>query len=479
MIVSTAMSLLETAKAFSSVLSRIEKNGGTMPTVTEKDKALFTANGSMVKFLSTFIIEPTIIVSKDIREEEISEKLATLNLDIFASYYLQTFNVLTNIHGFEAKTAFDILSSTGSIPTDKNILSLEDLGTDINILPISKETNEFLSIESRAGINVLEREIKVLETTARDLDREIRKKEDLIEKINSKDRLSNQDLRMLDKLEVDIDQFIKPELKEVKDKLSSLKEELVKLETAEDKKSDREKDEAKRDRSLGKRSTASIIENKGVSIPSIIQKEIEITSTVQNDNGKTDIIIPVLIKATVIYSDFSNILNMIDTNGRDKTFGYRVDEYRAGMISLGDLVFANDLVSKYKSNKLKDEDDLINFMESRSTKANMKLVSKGHVGFSKFYATLIITKKQLSIIESKLGGKISKDKYRDILMNQTKSLMINIVDTDWERVTIHTKDLKGTSDITYKAIGKRKGGSDSSELVDIFKAMSSNRAPSF
>ena len=170
---------------------------------------------------------------------------------------------------------------------------------------------------------------------------------------------------------------------------------------------------------------------------------------------------------------------MIATNDREKSFSSRLDEYRAGMISAGDLIFADDLVQTYKKNKLKDKDDLINYMESRATSANKRVIKAGHIGFSKYYGALLVSKNQMAIIENKLGGSITKPKYKEMLMEQTKSLLINVIDTDWERVEIHTKDLKGTSDISYKVINKKKGGTDSSDLTDIFKAMTSNKPPVF
>ena len=110
----------------------------------------------------------------------------------------------------------------------------------------------------------------------------------------------------------------------------------------------------------------------------------------------------------------------------------------------------------------------------------MKTMShKGAVGFNKYYGILIVSKNQMTIIEQKLGGSITKPRYRVMLMGQTKSLLINVVDTDWERVSINIKDLAGTTDLSYKVINNKKGSNNSSDLADIFKAMSSNKVPSF
>ena len=98
---------------------------------------------------------------------------------------------------------------------------------------------------------------------------------------------------------------------------------------------------------------------------------------------------------------------------------------------------------------------------------------------NKYYGILIVSKNQMTIIEQKLGGTIDKPRYREMLMLQTKSLLINVVDTDWERVAMNIKDLKGTTDLSYKVINSKKGSTNSNDLADIFKAISTNKPPVF
>jgi len=377
----TYITMKQGLSTVAKILGKIDDAADGTLEISKSEALLFSAKGSMIKMLSTFIIEPTIIISKDLREEEITEKLAEINLDVFASFYMQAFNVMVNVYGMDQQTAFDVLSSKSGLPPSAQYATNSFEGMDalslegIKILPISMESkNHNHSKVQRASIN----------------------------------------------------------------------------------------------------------EGKGLIIPSLMQKTIDITLSVKNSSDKTvDIVIPVLIKATVIYSGFSDIEVMVNANGKDKRFLNRLDEYRAGLVSIGDMIFADDLVKEYKKNRFKDKDDLILYMETRASDANKKLLTNGAVGFSKFYGVLIVNKRQMSILENKLGGKISKPKYKEMLMDQTKSLLINVVDTDWERVSMYTKDIQGTSDMSYKIIKKRKGDSNSSELAEVFKALTSNKPPVF
>ena len=386
-----------------------------MNNTTNRDVILYQARGSMVRLLSTFIIEPTIVISKNLREEEITEKLAEINVDVFTSFYLQVFNTLTNVYGYDNQFAFDMLSSKGHMvrgAINKFDFGIEEFDDTLNILPIKQKTFDYLaSMEAMT-------------------------KDDLTKTIYDSSKKGAKD-------------GAKEAQKEIDNKTTN----------------------------FFPKGTA--IDNKSISLPTMIHKEIEINQKISKGGNTFEVVIPVVIKATVIYSDFSNIETMISTNNRDKKFANRLDEYRSGMISLKDLVFATDLINEYKANKLKDRDRLIDFMENRATSANMKTIAnRGATGFNKYYGILIVSKNQMSIIEQKLGGSITKPRYREMLMEQTKSLLINVIDTDWERVSINIKDLTGTTDLSYKVINNKKGSNNSSDLADIFKAMSSNKVPS-
>ena len=422
------MSLTQTLGVFNKVLDRIDKAASGKLEVSRADATLFSANGSIIKLLSTFIIEPTVIVAKDLREEEIIEKLIETNIDVFSSFYIQAFNVITNVYGFNQEVAFDILSSGGSVG--------------------NKYSNKKAFVGAFEDIDTNENDILILPTDGIGME---------AKKIDYKEAYSAAYKKMM----------------KAERNVYELKKDNVKM-TA--------KMENNKNIKQIKVPKASISEvNKDMTV--MINKYIDITYTLNASkngvNETTEIIIPVLIKANIIYTDFINIENLLEVSSRDKKFVNRLDEYRASAITLKDFLFAGDLITAYKKNKLKDKDALLSHLSNRTSRANSKLLTSNAIGFSKYYSMLIISKRQEAIIEHMLGGKLSKPKYLDMLMEQSKSLIVDVVDTNWERVVLYTKDLRGSTDITYKTLKKRKGDKDNSELVEIFKAITTNRQPSF
>lgn len=222
-------------------------------------------------------------------------------------------------------------------------------------------------------------------------------------------------------------------------------------------------------------------DSKDQPLSGILQRNIEITVTsdtiVEGVKKPHTIIIPITIKTTVLFVGTDSILNMLAPNSTTKTFSYRLDEYRSGAISLADLIFAGDIIKEYKENKLKDKEQLLSIISSRTISANSKLATKDMVGFEKSYNMLIITTDDKVHIDKQMNGDIEEEKYKQKLLEQANGMTCSIISPDYERVTILTRDIRGKIDLSFKTINKRK---DSGlDITEIMKAMMNGRPPVF
>jgi len=365
--------------------------------LTSKEYRLIKTDGSIIKLLNKYIVEPTIVVSNDLRQEDVIDKIIQLESDMFAGFYMQAFNVMTNVDGISFPVAFDSLSTdTGGLT--RALLSGATLALeDRDYLREIFEDGFTLSIEASTAANIKD---------ARDF--------------NYKVQMDAQ----------------------------------------------RRQDELNKENRLAKNPNINteVSKNmKDLEIPSGIERYIDVT--IKAKNG-TELIIPVLIKANILFTSISSIMNVLETNSYEKSFGARFDDYRAGAISLVDLIFAGDLIKEYKNNKLKDKDDLLKIINSRVTSANSKMIDNKFAGFEKYYNMYIVTESDKIRIENKLKGKLKNDRTKQKFLEQTYGLAITVVDRDHERVRISLKDLRGSTDITYKGLSKAgKGGNDIEQIV--------------
>lgn len=209
----------------------------------------------------------------------------------------------------------------------------------------------------------------------------------------------------------------------------------------------------------------------------VLQRSIELTLSVNVNDYAHKIILPMTIKTHVIFTDIESVIRMLAPNNHDKSFTYRLDEYMSGGIGLSDLIFASDLINEYKQNKLKDKDGLISLLNQRSISANTKAVNGGVVGYEKYYNMFVISSDDQIKLEKQLGGKLNNEAYKQRFLSQGGGLLLTIIDQDYERVIMFTKDIRGTSDLSFKALQKRN--SKSNDFEEIIKAVLTNRSPVF
>ncbi len=361
-----------------------------------KNMGLIMTDGSITKLVSQTIIEPVAIVSKDLRQEEIIQKVLEVNTDIFTGFYMQAYEILKNLYGLRSQTAVNILGTDNSSLTG---VIMKNAGTVASkALPYIKELSTanfdfFSDLENGLNFNV--------STENADMS-------------NNNSRPSRDSKYIAD------------------DNLSA-----------------------------------------------ILQRTVELVMDIYDgDRLLQKIVLPMTIKTHVIFTDIDSILRLLTPNANDKTFGYRLDEYRSGAISLSDLIFATDLIKEYKKNKLDDKDGLLALLSKRTESANTKMIAtKGIAGYEKNYNMFVITGTDQIKLEKQLHGKLSNEMYKQRFLEEGGGMLVTVVDQDHERVLIYTRDIRGQSDLSFRALQKRN--SKSNDFEEIIKAVLTNRPPVF
>lgn len=328
---------------------------------------LIKHNGSITSLVGEFIVSPEIIITDSIKNNSNIDKLIELNMDIFASFYLQAFNILTSHYGQNVNVAIELLGNSAG----NRKFSKEEFTRDF-----LKElfSNEALDIDNKKSTDVNQ-------------------------------PLTNIAFRTID--------------------LSS---------------------------------TITYTDSKGVT-------------------KRHTVILPITVRASISTVSLDNVLAIMKPNSGEKSFDMRKLDYKAGIISLRNLIFCNDLIDEYKKDKKRDKADL-------STTANDKLMSSinkigtaGTKGFEQYYRLIIFNSTDMLSIHRQLSGDTKNEKYKQMLLEQTSSMCCTIIDENWDRGHIFIKDLPGESIFSVKKLGNRK--ESNIDLGEIVKALVSNKPPVF
>lgn len=366
-----------------------------------KEIALARIDGRMTKLLSYYIVEPVLISTTSAKDTEIYDKIAEVNTDIFASFYMQAFTILTDMYGFDGQMTVHLLG------TENTDFQSETLPQLVKLLGRESANTTYQQVMGNS---------KFLTTLSVGHENDKERKEDSLPSYNYGTARAVNPLGDVEK---------NP-------------------------------------------------------LYGILQRNIEITTrlSVSETEGKSkdyNITIPITIKAHLIATHIENMLTMLAPNHRSKEFAWRWDEWRAGSISFKELIFCSDLIEEYKKNKKADKDKLLDLINTRIETSTAKAIGNlKSVGFEKNYNMLIVTTDDVIRLNKHVGGDIRKENFKQKLLEEAHALSISIIDPDYERVTILTADIRGSTDVGFKTLLKRKGKGDS-DIADIMKSLMMNK----
>lgn len=435
------------------VLSNIQEHGlakGVLESLEDSKVRLLRADGSMMRMLNSYVVEPIAVVSDDLKDLEELDGLLGLHMDLFVSYYMQAFDVMYHGMNINYKAAIDTLA-TDNGGLERGLLKG---------LQVSTESEDFdyladmiqganLAVERHGGVN----------STPVDSVITAGVKPQAAPGDSSKGKLHG---AAKAKADLEASRYSREELKKIKpsQRRYYLNRDIIKTKTGLD---DRGKD---------------------LLIPNAIQRDIVITVTTPMPEPGSDgvyhtmtIEIPVKVKLAVIFTGVKTIASMIETHGQESSFTSRLDEYRAGSISVADFLLATDLIKKYKKHRMKDNDGLVAITEARTLSANSKAITNGFGGFEKYYNMYLVSQDVKASLDKVMHKNLYKTNAKDEFLEATGGLSLTVADTDYERMIMQYKDVRGKTDLTFKkAVKKDKGDGDYSEII---KALMANKAPAF
>lgn len=450
---------------------------------------MLSIDGDITRLMQQVLVEPCIIVSKSLKDYEYMDDILAFQTDMFCSYYMQAFDMLTGLYGI------------------KGVAAIKILGTDNG--GIGMLVNAGLKAGLQAGAN-----------------QPIDVQTHYVEEMPSLfDKLTNKNYSLLTGVALHSEApsshmvFDNPKLLKDDPKLAYQREKDVRefnhkvaVDTAKNA-NDMTKNQIEREkhqfnvRTTNRRLQRDEMATRKVIAESIsrydkldklkddimyktLQRTFKISIAVENGNmvdnngnrinsGERHIDIPIVIKSFVLYVDPADIVNMIEPESKDYNFFSRLDDYKSGAISFRELMFCSDLVSKYKKNRLRDKEGILKLLQSRKVSANTKAAVYNMVGFEKSYNMLILDNNDKPTLQAAIRGDfINNEKYKQDLLEAAHGMTVGIVNKDYERYMLATKSIRGTANLDVKKIAKKEN-SKSDDIIELFKAMQLNRTPTF
>lgn len=440
-------------------------------------------SGTLTGITKNLIVEPTIITTPNVRNSKVFDNLVSLNINLFTSFYIQAFQILSDVLGQSPIDAIDVLSTnkyTGAAmeryTRDKVydfLLNREALDTPMCLGDIDFTNPIFLlNQEDRNELKTL------LEYTVElDLNMEAnpsmknRGNQLYNNRVNTNQQINAaQQAQQAQQKAQQQQQGGNKQNNNAGNNNNNNNNTLDRV-TARSLTRDRITDRI----DMHKKQADAIYE----SLNQVLVRSINVKARRTGKGGTADseFIIPITIVGTVKVVPVEEIIVAVSNYDYKKSFSYRYREWRSGGITLADLVFASDLIQEYKKNKLSKDSKLMSDIEMKKRASGIRQTVTGTVGAEVSYNMVQVTDYELEMIEKAYNKKLDNYNNRNGFLKILNAHNLSVVDDDAERVQIYIADIQGAMDVGFNKLMKRED--KDINMLELFRAMSNNTAPRF
>lgn len=440
-------------------------------------------SGTLTGITKNLIVEPTIITTPNVRNSKVFDNLVSLNINLFTSFYIQAFQILSDVLGQRPIEAIDILSTnkyTGAAMEryTRNkvydfLLNKEALDTPMCLGDIDFTNPIFLlNQEDRNELKTL------LEYTVElDMNMEANPPINIGAIVNAAARRAQQARQPV--------QPQPPQPPQVNNNQNNNNgkgnnnngnnNNNTPVDRVTARSLTREKITDRID--MHKKQADAMYE----SLNQVLVRSINVKARRAGSGGGAsagdEYIIPITIVGTIKVVPVEEIIVAISNYDYKKSFTYRYREWRSGGISLADLVFASDLIQEYKKNKLSKDSKLMSDIETKKRASGIRQTVTGTIGAEVSYNMIQVTDYELEMIEKAYNKKLDSYNNRNAFLKVLNAHNLSVVDDDAERVQIFISDIQGSMDVGFNKLMKRED--KDINMLELFRAMSNNTAPRF
>lgn len=191
-----------------------------------------------------------------------------------------------------------------------------------------------------------------------------------------------------------------------------------------------------------------------------------------------EVTVPVLIRVNAMYMATAPLVHILASGSEDISFGARFKKWRLGGIDFWrDLVFCQDLIDEHKKNLKADKTGI--YLQLMQKRRQNSLAAAVSMSLSANNASNIIIMSQASAeaLEMKIYGKLKDFNTRQKLFQQGYGMLMFIVDKQWGRVRMYTRDIPEYTELSERDLkaSNKGGGVDIGDVLNAFRAGSTPR----
>ena len=209
------------------------------------------------------------------------------------------------------------------------------------------------------------------------------------------------------------------------------------------------------------------------------------TNNPNSDNKNTKVMLFVQLIPTIITNDVGSQVIQLNLG---TSFNVRFKKMRAGEISFfSDFIFERDLINDKRKALKQDRTgllyEILQSQNNKLSKALMGLIGVLPKNHNLANSIFVVDQKTFKSACGKAGLDFNNKHARENFFKQSFIMLLVVVDTNYNKVTIYFNGLDSKGEYSFKMIQANSGagssGSDKYDLKDIMTAMSHGMSPKF
>lgn len=191
--------------------------------------------------------------------------------------------------------------------------------------------------------------------------------------------------------------------------------------------------------------------------------------TVEADHRKVSIPISVRLLANRMPS--SMIVSIFDAAVRNQTAKERYREWRSGGISFwNDVILCKDILRANRANLIKDNSGVFSEVLRRKSSNQITGAMSGNPSISQISNIIIVSDDTVEEFERLSNKKLKNSQVRNLIFNNTQTLILAVVNRTRETVTLHYHDISVPTVVTFKELKSKGGKGGAPDVMEILKA---------
>lgn len=199
--------------------------------------------------------------------------------------------------------------------------------------------------------------------------------------------------------------------------------------------------------------------------------------TIKENGHEADVDVSVRLRVKTTGSEA--IVKLMAGKAKDTSARMRFIQWDTKELALWrDIVLCSDLIEAEKKAMIQDKDGTIATLANRRTKNRIAGVFSGEPSVNNASAMVVLSDQTRRQIEKDLGGKFKRFKDRERMFSNTLTMILMVIDTEWEQLTIYHRGIEEPTQLAVKELkGLNKGTGP--DVGEILKAYQLGNSPQF